>query len=83
MPQVAWWVIYGFWTYREIARIFAGDDLDCYIHIAAARVCDSTLSLSIYSSVLLLMTQALISRMLVPGMSIFVNASVRLLLLRA
>ena len=43
-------------------------------------VCEATQSLSMYSSLFMLMTQALISRVLVPGMSNFVNASVRRLL---
>ena len=40
-------------------------------------ICELTQLLSIYSSLFMLMTQALISRVLVPGMSNFVNASVR------
>jgi hypothetical protein len=43
-------------------------------------ICELTQLLSIYSSLFMLMTQALISRVLVPGMSNFVNASVRRLL---
>ncbi len=44
-------------------------------------LCDANQYLSIYSTLFLLQAQALISRVLVPGMSIFVNASVRRLLL--
>ena len=43
-------------------------------------ICELTQLLSIYSSLFMLVTQALISRVLVPGMSNFVNASVRRLL---
>lgn len=44
-------------------------------------VCDNTSYLSVYSNLFLLMAQALISRVFTPGMSNFVNASVRNLML--
>jgi hypothetical protein len=53
-------------------------DLDCLsINFGAYKICDATQKLSIDSSLLMLMTQALISRIVVPGVSNFVNASVR------
>ena len=54
--------------------------LDCFLPLGAYKICEATQQLSIYSSLFMLMTQALISRVLVPGMSNFVNASVRRLL---
>jgi hypothetical protein len=57
--------------------VYVGRDADCFWDIGAYQVCDATQLLSIYSSLLLLMTQALVSRILVPGKSNFVNASVR------
>ncbi len=51
-------------------------NLDCFFEIGAYRLCDATQRLSIYTSLFLLMTQALVYRILVPGMSNFVNASV-------
>ena len=52
-------------------------DLDCFGQIGEFDLCNATQKLSIYSSLFLLMTQALLSRIFVPGMSTFVNASVR------
>ncbi len=60
--------------------MYAGEDPGCFWNVGAYQVCDSTQHISIYSSLFLLMTQALVSRILVPGMSNFVNASVRCLL---
>ncbi len=73
--------ILGFWIFQQIRWLAAGQDYECFIHFGAFQLCDSTQNLSISSTLLLLQAQALISRVLVPGMSIFVNASVRRLLL--
>ena len=73
--------ILGFWIFQQIRRLAAGEDPDCFIRFGTFQLCDATQSLSIYSTLFLLQAQALISRVLVPGMSIFVNASVRRLLL--
>jgi hypothetical protein len=73
--------IFGFWIFQRIRRLAAGEDPDCFFHFGAFQLCDATQDLSICSTVFLLQAQALISRVLVPGMSIFVNASVRRLLL--
>ncbi len=58
-------------------------DLDCFIDLGAYKVCDASQDLSNDLSVLLLMMQALVSRLLLPGISNFVNASVRRLHPRA
>jgi hypothetical protein len=73
---------YGFRTIWAFQRVLAGGDtdLDCFNTPLTYKICDATQRLSINSSLLMLMTQALISRVLVPGMSNFVNASVRRLL---
>ena len=52
--------------------------MDCFIDLGSYKVCNATLLLFAYSNLFLLMLQALVSRILVPGMSNFLNASVRL-----
>ena len=73
--------ILGVWIFEHITRLSAGQDPDCFIRFGTFQLCDATQNVSIYSTLFLLQAQALISRVLVPGMSIFVNASVRRLLL--
>jgi hypothetical protein len=77
--QVGWWITYGYWTFEHFQRVYSGRDadLDCFLDLGAYKICDATQRLSINTSILLLMTQALVSRMIVPGISNFVNASVR------
>lgn len=75
--------MYGFWAFDFIQQVSAGRDLDCLLDLGAYKICTVTQRLSIYASILLLMTQALVSRMIVPGISNFVNASVRRLHPRA
>jgi hypothetical protein len=72
-------------TFLEFQRVSSGrdTDLDCFIDLGAYKVCNVTQRLSLDTSILLLMTQALVSRMIVPGISNFVNASVRRLHPRA
>ena len=72
----------GYRTFLAFRRVFAGGDanLDCFITLKTYRFCDATQQLSLCTSLFMLVTQALISRVLVPGMSNFVNASVRRLL---
>ena len=74
--QVGWWIYYGFYAFAYFQYVSAGRDLDCFLDLGAYKICAVTQSLSIYTSVMLLMTQALVSRMIVPGISNFVNASV-------
>ena len=81
--QVGWWILYGYYTFVYFQRVSAGRDLDCFLDLGAYKICAVTQRLSNYTSVLLLMTQALVSRMIVPGISNFVNASVRRLHPRA
>ena len=57
--------------------MYVGKDADCFWDVGAYQVCDATQYISIYSSMFLLMTQALVSRIFGPGKSNFVNASVR------
>jgi hypothetical protein len=54
-----------------------GNHVDCFLDLGSYKVCNATLLLFAYSNLFLLMLQALVSRILVPGMSNFVNASVR------
>ena len=74
---------YGYFTVESFQRVLAGGGdagLDCFLPLGAYKICEATLLLSISTSLFMLTTQALISRVLVPGMSNFVNASVRRLL---
>ena len=75
--QVAWWLIYGFYAFAYIQQVSAGRDLGCFLDLGAYKICAVTQRLSIWTSILLLMTQSLVSRMIVPGISNFVNASMR------
>ncbi len=68
-------MILGYWIVEQLALLSAGQ-LECFYQIGAYQLCNTTEYLSIYTSLFLLVTQALISRILVPGMSNFVNASV-------
>jgi hypothetical protein len=72
-------------TFLEFQRVSSGrdTDLDCIIDLGAYKFCNVTQRLSLDTSILLLMTQALVSRILLPGISNFVNASVRRLHPRA
>ena len=67
---------FGHRAVLDILHFFNGD-LQCFYRIGAYDVCKTTQRLSIDINLFLLMTQSLISRILVPGMSNFVNASVR------
>lgn len=68
-------IIFAYWVFQELRSVSAGD-LGCFYQVGAYQLCDTTQRLSIYSSLFMLTVQALISRILVPGMSNFVNASV-------
>jgi hypothetical protein len=74
--QVGWCLTFGYRAVLHILHFFNGD-LQCFYRIGAYDVCKTTQRLSIDMNLFLLMTQSLISRILVPGMSNFVNASVR------
>ena len=77
--QVGWWILYGYFTFASFQRLYSGRDaeLDCFFNLGAYKICAVTQTLSVCTSVLLLMTQALVSRMIVPGISNFINASVK------
>jgi hypothetical protein len=81
--QVGWFTFYGIFTFAYFQQVATGRDLDCFLNPGAYKICAVTQRLSTCTSILLLMAQALISRMIVPGISNFVNASVRHLHLRA
>jgi hypothetical protein len=75
ISQIIWCIIFGFWTYDQIVSVGTGNR-DCFIELGVFPVCSANLYLSIFSNLFLLMAQALVSRILVPGKSIFVNSSV-------
>jgi hypothetical protein len=74
-------IIIGFWTFVEFRRLSSGTNPDCFHRFGEFWLCDANQHLSIYSTLFLLQAQALFSRLLLPGMSIFVNSSMRRLLL--
>ena len=69
--------MYGIYTFALFQQVSAGRDLDCFLNLGAYKICAVTQKLSLHTGILILMTQALVSRMLVPGISNFINASVR------
>lgn len=77
--QAGWCAIFGYWSFGNFYRIYSGQNADCFWDLGAYQVCDATQNLSIFSSLFLLMAQALVSCILVPGKSNFVNASVMIL----
>ena len=81
--QVGWCIYYGFYAFVDFLQVSAGRDLDCFHDLGAYKICAVTQKLSLHTGILILMTQALVSRMLLPGISNFVNASVRRLHPRA
>ena len=78
--QAGWWLVFGVRGFVEARRVYSGQDADCFWNLGAYQVCDATQRLSIFSSLVLLMAQAMVTRILVPGISNFVNASVRRML---
>ena len=75
--QVGWCTYYGYFSFSYLQRVYSVANHDCFVDLGAYQICDATHRLSISSSLFLLMLQALISRMAVPGISNFINASVR------
>jgi hypothetical protein len=74
--QVGWCGILGYWIFIDAMRV-VGRDPGCFTSIGVYSVCYSTESISIYVTLFVLMIQASFIRIVVPGMSIFVNESVR------
>ena len=55
-------------------------DLDCFVKLGKYSVCTVTTELSVFSNIFLLMAQAVVSRILAPGISYFADSSVSNLL---
>jgi hypothetical protein len=79
MLQAAGCIIFGFYAFQAISIDLSSSlaALDCFLSIGAYMVCTETALISIFSNLFFLMAQTFVSRMLVPGVSIFVSASVR------
>jgi hypothetical protein len=79
MSQAAWCIIYGLFAFQNGFRILrsASADRDCFISLGSYSVCTDTALFSFNSNLFFLMAQAFMSRVLYPGVSIFVNSSVR------
>ena len=58
-------------------RVLNGQNLDCFIELREFRICEATQQLSNNFTLALFMAQAVLSRIIFPGTSNFVNASVR------
>jgi len=71
MLQTGWCIAWGFNIYISI-----NSNADCFLSPGAYSVCSATAYISIYSSLFVLMGQAFMKRVLLPGVSIFVDASV-------
>ncbi len=72
-------IVYGYFGFQQFQQVVAGSDadIDCFFDLGAYKVCNATQRLACNSSLALLMAQALASRVFQPGVSNFVNASVR------
>jgi hypothetical protein len=58
--------------------LLAGSETpDCFMQLGAYTVCSETLLLSVFVQLFFIMAQALIIRIFFPGVSCFLNASVR------
>jgi hypothetical protein len=73
--QAGWCFFLGLWAAKNAAR-FSRDSADCFFDFGAHRLCLVTLLLAAQSSLFLLMVHALLSRVVAPGKSIFLDASV-------
>jgi hypothetical protein len=73
--QMGWCGILGYWIFIDGMRVVEREP-DCFASIGVYSVCYSTESISIYITLFLLMFQAFMIRIFIPGMSIFVNESV-------
>jgi hypothetical protein len=79
MLQAAWCIVYGLYAFQNGLDALnpTSADLDCFVTLGTYSVCTSTALFSVNSDLFFLMAQALMSRVFFPGVSIFVNASVR------
>ncbi len=81
--QAMWCIIFAIFIYEDFliylksTQANLNTDLDCFMSLGAYSVCTLTVYVSICGTLFLLMAQALISRLFVPGVSIFVDSSVR------
>ena len=77
--QAGWCIIFGFFAVNNGYRVMSlpPADLDCLLSLGTYAVCANAIFFSVSSSLFFLMAQVLMSRVLVPGVSIFVNALVR------
>ena len=77
--QAAGCIVFGLFAFESISTSLNSShaELDCFVSIGTYSVCTLTTFIAIYSNLFFLMAQAFVSRVFVPGISIFVNASVR------
>ena len=73
--QAGWCFFLGLWAAQNATR-FSREGADCFFDFGAHRLCLITLLLAAQSSLFLLMLHALLSRVVAPGKSIFLDASV-------
>jgi hypothetical protein len=73
--QAGWCFFLGLWAAKNATR-FSREGADCFFDFGAHRLCLVTLLLAAQSDLFLLMLHALLSRVVTPGKSIFLDASV-------
>jgi hypothetical protein len=76
LMQATWCMAISFWLFQTF-QYLSIKEIDCFLQVGAYEVCDLSFYMSIYINLFFLMFQNLVSRILVPGRSIFLNASVR------
>ena len=79
MLQATWCVIFGVVAYQDASRVLKSSpaDLDCFAKLGAYQVCTAQIFLTVFSNLFFLALQGFASRVFSPGVSMFVNSSVR------
>jgi hypothetical protein len=78
--QATWCVIFGVVAYQDASRVLKSSshaDLDCFAKLGAYQVCTAQIFLTVFSNLFFLALQGFASRVFSPGVSMFVNSSVR------
>jgi hypothetical protein len=78
VSQATWCIIFGYAAYQQASQVLREPgEQDCFLSLGTYSMCTTATFFPIFSNLFFLMAQAFMSRLLVPGVSIFVNASVR------
>jgi hypothetical protein len=79
--QVCFCFAFGYLSVSSMIRLARDETADCFMQLGAYTVCSETMLLSVFLQIFFIMAQAMISRILIPGVSCFLNASVSRLFL--